>query len=105
MYAIVDQGGNQHKVREGEVVRIDSAALNPGESFTFQRVLMYTDEAGDVRIGKPYLTDVTVTGTVRPPVRGPKTIAIRYKKRKGIRTRHGHRQNYQQVLIGNITVA
>ena len=105
MYAIVDQGGNQHKVREGDLVQIDTAPLQPGDSFTFDRVLMYSDEAGDVRVGTPLLSNVAVVGTVKGALKGPKTIAIRYKKRKGIRTRHGHRQDYQQVLIQDISAA
>ena len=103
MYAIVEQGGNQHKVHEGDVVQIDSTALEGGSEFKFERVLLYNDEAGDVRVGKPCLEDVTVIGTAKSPVKGVKSIAIRFKRRKGIRTRHGHRQTYQQVLINSIT--
>ena len=103
MYAIVDQGGSQHKVHEGDLVQIDCAELQAGDTFTFDRVLMYSDEAGDVRIGTPYLANVAVVGAVKSPLRGPKTIAIRFHRRKGVRTRHGHRQTYQQVQISRIS--
>jgi large subunit ribosomal protein L21 len=105
MYAIVDQGGNQHKVREGEIVRILATPMKSGQTFGFDRVLFYNSEAGDIRIGKPVLSDVAVVGTVKTPARGPKTVAIRYKRCKGVRTRHGHHETYQQVRIDRITAA
>lgn len=103
MYAIVTLGGHQHKVREGDLVDIDTDTLDIGETVTFDKVILYSDEEGDVRVGKPSLDDVSVIGTVRKSIKGPKTIAIRFKRRKGVRTRHGHRQNYKQVRIDRIS--
>ena len=102
MYAIVTHGGEQHKVREGDLIRLDTTPLKTGEAYTFSSVLMFNDEDGDIRVGTPTLDSVSVVGTVRSAVKGPKTIAIRFKRRKNVRTRRGHRQTYQHIRIDRI---
>jgi len=105
MYAIVQNGGRQLKVKAGETVQIDSLGLNPGDDFTFDKVLFYSDEKGDVRVGKPSLDDVKVIAKVAGSANGPKLVAFKYKKREGYHRKKGHRQHFGQVRIENITVS
>ena len=103
MYAIIDEGGRQHRVTAGDTIRIDREVPEGETNVTFDRVLL-VGGAGDARIGTPILAGATVTAEVLGEARGPKIDIFKYKRRKGYRRRQGHRQTYTAVKITAINV-
>ena len=74
-----------------------------GQPITFDTVLLVGDE-GDVKIGKPTVEGASVKGEVMGDARGKKLVIFRFKRRKGIRRKTGHRQRYTRVKITEINV-
>jgi len=105
MYAIVQTGGRQLKVREGETVIIDNPNLTPGQQFKFDKVLLYSDEQGEVKVGKPALDNVTVSGVCARVVKAPKLVVLKFRRRKNSKTKTGHRQHHGSIRIEKISVA
>ncbi len=99
MFAVISDRGRQTAVRVGDVVDCDLATpWQAGETVTFDRVLLIADE-GQVRLGKPSLDGVRVQGRVLGAMRGVKTVSMRFKRRKNVRRKRGHRQGYTRVEI------
>jgi large subunit ribosomal protein L21 len=99
VYAIIQDRSRQTLVREGDVILLDlDQSRTQGETITFDEVLLVGDE-GRVSLGKPLLDGATVTGEVLGDVKGEKVIAFRFKRRKGVRRKRGHRQSHTQVRI------
>lgn len=99
MYAILSDRGRQQTVRQGDVLLCDlDSTLAPGATITFSEVLLVGDE-GKVQIGKPHVAGASVTAEVIGEVKGEKLIAFRFKRRKGVRRKRGHRQRYTEVRI------
>lgn len=103
MYAIIDEGGRQHKVTAGEIIEIDRDVADDEKSVTFDRVLLVAGE-GSPKIGAPLVAGATVTAEVLGATTGPKVDIFKYKRRKGYRRRGGHRQHYTSVKITGINV-
>ena len=102
MYAIINDRGRQTTVREGDVVRLDlQGSAEPGQKITLGEVLLVGDE-GTVRIGKPTVAGASVSAEVIGLEKGPKLIAFRFKRRKNVRRKRGHRQKYTEVKITKI---
>jgi len=104
MYVVVEDRGNQHKMSEGDRVEIALLDANPGETVTFDRVLLYSRE-GAVQVGRPTVPGARVLAEVQAKTAGPKVIAFKYRKRKASRTKRGHRQKYTRVLVREIQIA
>ena len=102
MFAVFESGGKQHRVVEGEVVRLERLTGEPGERVVFDRVLMVAD-GDDVAVGAPLLTGSQVAGTVVGQGRGKKINVIKFKRRKNYLRRKGHRQAYTDVKITAIS--
>ena len=99
MYAIIQDRRRQATVRQGDVILCDlNSELAPGDSVTFSEVLLVGDE-GNVRLGKPTVAGASVVGEVLGEVKGVKVIAFRFKRRKGVRRKRGHRERYTKVRI------
>lgn len=101
MYAVIETGGKQYKVAEGDVINIEKLGLTAGESVTFDNVLLVAGDNG-VQVGTPVLADATVTASVVLEGRGKKVIAYKYKAKKGYQKKKGHRQAFTRVKIENI---
>lgn len=101
MYAIVDSGGKQYKVQEGEILRVEKLAGEVGDSVSFDRILMFSD-GDNVNVGTPLLEDVAVSGHIVEQGKAKKTIVFKYKKRKRYRRKQGHRQQFTAVKIDSI---
>ena len=102
MYAVIDVGGKQRRVRKGDVVRVESVAGAPGDPVVFDRVLA-VGEGESLRLGKPTVDGAVVRATVLSQDRAQKIHVFTYKKRKNAsRRRQGHRQNYTAVKIDAI---
>jgi large subunit ribosomal protein L21 len=103
MYAIIEDGGRQHKVTTGDRLRIDREAQEGQTKVTFDRVMLIAGE-GEPRIGQPIVAGATVTADVVRSLKGPKIDTIKYRRRKGYHKKIGHRQNYLEVKITGINV-
>ncbi|MBI9017170.1 MAG: 50S ribosomal protein L21 [Phycisphaerae bacterium] len=102
MYAIIEDGGKQYKVQQGEKVCIELRDLVEGETAVeFDRVLFVRNDDG-TEIGKPYITGAKVLGEVVNTVAGPKVYPMQFRRRKNSRRRIGHRQKYLEVQITDI---
>lgn len=103
MYAIIEEGGHQHKVTSGDTIQIDRQ-LGPDEkTITFERVLLVGGE-GEPRIGTPLVAGATVSADVLGPVKGPKIRTVKYKRRKGYHKTIGHRQKLLNVRVSAINL-
>jgi large subunit ribosomal protein L21 len=101
MYAVIETGGKQYKVQEGDVVFIEKLIAEEGSVVTFDKVLAVSKE-GDVNFGSPLLADITVSGKVINHGKDKKVIVFKYKPKKGFRKKQGHRQPYTKVQIEKI---
>jgi large subunit ribosomal protein L21 len=101
VYAIISDRNNQATVRVGDLVLCDLMDAETGSEITFDQVLLVGDE-GEVKVGKPTLEGVSVKGEVLGLARGEKLVVFRFKRRKNIRRKNGHRQSYTKVRITSI---
>lgn len=102
MFAVFVSGGKQHRVTEGELVRLEKLPGEPGAEIVFDKVLMVA-EGDNVNVGKPYVDGGTVTAEVVNQTRGDKIRIIKFKRRKDYLRRQGHRQYYTDVRIKAIS--
>ncbi len=102
MYAILDDGGKQYKVGQGDMLLIERRDLADGQNeITFEKVLML-GEGADARIGTPYVSGASVTAKVVGELKAPKVRGIKHRRRKGYVKHWGHRQKLLKVEIGAI---
>lgn len=102
MYAIIETGGKQYRVAEGDVLKVEKLEANKGAALELPKVLMVAD--GDtVQVGKPYLDTAKVTAEVRAQGKGEKVRIIKFKRRKHHLKRQGHRQAFTELKITNIS--
>ncbi len=101
MYAIIETGGKQYRVSEGEVIFIEKLEALEEEAVQFDRVLTVVTD-GNVVVGKPLVIGATVTGKVVSHGKGKKIFIFKYKAKSNYRKRQGHRQPYTKVLIEKI---
>ena len=102
-YAIVEDGGKQYKAVEGTTIDVDRFPAEVGEQIDLERVLLVVD-GEDVQVGTPLLAGVKVQATVVDQVKGPKLIVFKYKPKKRIRVKTGHRQKYTRLMIDSIAL-
>jgi large subunit ribosomal protein L21 len=101
MYAIIETGGKQYKVQEGDVLYIEKLNAGEGESVTFDKVLAVSKEAG-LTLGAPLVSGAAVSAKVEKHGKGEKIIVYKYKAKKNYRRKQGHRQPYTKVVIEKI---
>jgi large subunit ribosomal protein L21 len=104
MYAIIETGGKQLRVAEGDVIRTDLHASEVGSSITFDRVILASNAGGEVSIGAPLVSGATVTGTVLRLAKDKKILVFKYKPKKRVRKLNGHRQPFAEVRIDSISL-
>lgn len=100
MYAVIETGGKQYRVCEGDVITIEKLSADAGEKVSFDKVLVM-GEGADIQVGTPYV-DATVFGEVVENGKGDKVIIYKYKAKKDYRKKQGHRQPYTMVEITGI---
>ncbi|MDQ2077698.1 50S ribosomal protein L21 [Marinimicrobium sp. ABcell2] len=101
MYAIFESGGKQHRVVEGETLKLEKIELATGESVEFDKVYLVAD--GDkVKVGAPVVDGAKVTAEVISHGRGDKVKIIKFRRRKHSMRRQGHRQWFTEVKITGI---
>ena len=102
MYAVIRDRSRQTGVRVGDVVECDlNEEWNAGDQITFDQVLILTNE-GEVKVGAPCVEGASVSAEVVGLTKGPKEVVFRYKRRKNVRVKRGHRQRYTKVRITEI---
>jgi len=97
-YAIIDSGGKQYRAVEGRTIEVDRLPVEKGEKFGFERVLFMAD-GEDFLIGTPDLDGIEVEVTVVDHVKGPKIDRFKYRPKKRIRVRGGHRVQYTLLMV------
>jgi large subunit ribosomal protein L21 len=104
VYAVIQNGGKQYRVVEGEVVRLEKLEAESGSQVEFKDVLLVkTDEK--TYIGRPLVEGAAVRGVVESIGKGDKVLVFKYKKKKQYRRTRGHRQDYSEVRIEKINIA
>lgn len=101
MYAILETGGKQYKVQEGDVLFIEKLTAEEGETVNFDKVLLVGKEEGVV-VGAPTIAGATVSAKVIGHGKAKKIIVFKYKAKKNARKKQGHRQPYTKVQIEKI---
>ena len=97
-FAIVESGGKQYRAIEGRTIEVDRLPVEAGNKFDVERVLLMSD-GDDVLIGTPLVSDILVKVTVVDHIKGPKIDRFKYRPKKRIRVRGGHRQQYTRLLV------
>jgi large subunit ribosomal protein L21 len=99
--AIVESGGKQYRAVEGSTIDVDRLAYEVGKKFDFERVLLMADE-DIVMVGTPTVGEIIVSATVVDHVKGPKVTSFKYRPKKRIRVKGGHRHFYTRLMINFI---
>ena len=102
MHAIIETGGKQYKVAEGDVLFIEKLPQEAGDAIKFDKVLAILGDAP--KFGAPVVEGASVDASVVKNGKGKKVVIFKYKPKKGYRRKQGHRQPYTKVTIGKISV-
>jgi len=102
MYAIIEDGSHQFRVKVGDVVQFDYRAGDPGTEITFSKVLLVAGGEGAPTIGTPTLAGASVVGKIVQHYKTKKIIIQKFRRRKNVRRRNGHRQPYTMVRITGV---
>ena len=103
MYAVIETGGKQYRVQQGDVITVEKLNVEAGEKVTFDKVLVVNDGEG-LTVGTPCVEGATVGATVVENGKGKKVVIFKYKAKKAYRKKQGHRQPYTMVKIDEIAV-
>jgi len=103
MYAVIDDRGKQYKVKTGDRLLIDlKPSALPGDTLEFNKVLMLSDESGNVSFDTSANKNAKVLTVVEGIKKTKKCMTIKFRRRKSSMTRRGHRQKYTQVTVKEI---
>ena len=98
MYAVIEAGGKQHRVFEGEVIKVEKIEAETGSTIDFDRVLM-VGEGESIKVGAPVVDGAKVSAEVIQHGRGEKVTIVKFKRRKHHMKRQGHRQWFTEIKI------
>jgi large subunit ribosomal protein L21 len=101
MYAIIETGGKQYRVEEGDVLSVERLAVAEGDAVSFDKVLLISGQEG-IKVGKPYVDGAVVEAEAVEHGKGKKIIVFKYKPKKNYRKKQGHRQPFTKVRITKI---
>jgi large subunit ribosomal protein L21 len=102
MYAIIQSGSRQFRVKQGDVIHVDLLDAQPGQQVDLNNVLLLSRDDGSVTLGAPSVPGCVVKAEYVAEVKGPKITSLKYKKRKNEYRKFGHRQRYAQLKIVDI---
>jgi len=102
MYAVIETGGKQYRVTEGQSIKVEKLNADAGSSIDLDKVLMVAN-GDDIKVGAPYLQGGKVTATVKSHGRGEKIRIIKFRRRKHHQKVQGHRQSYTELEITGIS--
>jgi len=101
MYAIIETGGKQYKVKAGDEITVEKLGADAGTTYSFDRVLGLFD-GENATFGKPHIEGATVTAQVMGDGKAKKVIIYKYKSKKGFHKKKGHRQPFTRVKIESV---
>ncbi len=101
MYAVIQTGGKQYKVNEGDILKVEKLAGEAGDKVTLDEVLILSDGNG-LKVGSPLVAGAKVTAEVIEQGRSKKIVVYKYKKRKNYRRKQGHRQAFTKIKVEKI---
>jgi len=101
MYAVIETGGKQYKVNEGDVFAVEKLNGEKSTAVVFDKVLLTADGAA-VQIGQPYVNGVSVKAVIVDQVKADKVVIQKFRPKTGYNRKRGHRQNYTLVKIEKI---
>ena len=101
MYAIIETGGKQYRVQEGDVITVEKLNVEAGDKVELDKVLILSDADG-LKVGKPYIEGARVIGEAVENGKGKKVIIFKYKAKKDYRKKQGHRQPYTMLKIESL---
>ena len=99
MYAVIETGGKQHKVSQGEYLRIDKVDAETGSEIVFDKVMLVKTDDDALKIGQPYVENASVTAEVVEQGKKKKIIVFKYKRKKNYQRTQGHRQQFSAIRI------
>lgn len=102
MYAIIETGGKQYKVAQGDVITVEKLGAEENSEFVFDKVLVLSGD-DKMTIGAPYVDGAKVSATVLGEGKEKKVIIYKYKSKKGFHKKNGHRQPFTKLKINDIT--
>ncbi|NLF80524.1 MAG: 50S ribosomal protein L21 [Clostridia bacterium] len=102
MFAIIETGGKQYKVSEGDMIRVELLTVEEGSTIEIDKVLAVFD-GKQFKAGAPYIKGAKVACKVLEHGKGKKIVVFHYKPNKNIRTKNGHRQPYTKLQVETIT--
>jgi len=100
MYAIVQTGGHEYRVAEGDVVEVESLGAAPGDTVDLEEVLLVG--GNEVQVGTPLVAGAVVKATVLGEAKGKKLTVLKFKSKNRYRKKSGHRQKYTRLQIDSI---
>ena len=101
MYAIIETGGKQYKVAEGDAIYVEKLGATEAETVNFDKIIA-VGEGADLKVGAPYVDGAKVTAKVLKEGKAKKVIVFKYKAKSGYKKKQGHRQPYTKVVIEKI---
>ena len=104
MFAVIETGGKQYRVAEGETIHIEKLDGAVGDSVQFDQVLL-VGSGDDVTVGKPTVGGASVSGEIVEHGKDKRLIVFKFKRRKDYRRRNGHRQHYTAVKINTVAAS
>ena len=102
MYAVIETGGKQYRVKEGDSLRVERLDAEEGAEIELDRVLLVGD-GEQIAIGRPLVENGRVAATVKAHGRAKKIKVVKFKRRKNYLRRHGHRQGFTELEIKSIS--
>ncbi|MCL2400098.1 MAG: 50S ribosomal protein L21 [Defluviitaleaceae bacterium] len=104
MYAIIETGGKQYKVKEGDIITVEKLNVDAGANYIFDKVLSVLN-GDESTFGTPYLDGASVGASVIGDGKGKKVVVYKYKSKKNYHCKKGHRQPFTKLKIESITGA
>ena len=97
-FAIIESGGKQYRAVEGATIEVDRLPVEAGKKLDLDRILLMAD-GDEVLVGTPTVSDILVKAMVVDHIKGPKVVRFKYRPKKRIRVKGGHRQQYTRLMI------
>ncbi|MBI1424695.1 MAG: 50S ribosomal protein L21 [Gammaproteobacteria bacterium] len=102
MYAVIETGGKQYRVTEGQRIKVEKLDVEAGSNIDLDKVLMVAN-GDDIKVGAPYVSGGKVTATVKSHGRGDKIRIVKFRRRKHYQKETGHRQYFTELQITGIS--